>query len=193
MATFLIIYGTKQGQSKKIATYIREILSQANHGVDLYDIHQVPRDIELKKYDAVIIGAGVHMSGYTKALQRWVSHHRFGLFNKHAAFFSVCLGVLQNDPKVHEQERSIMQSFFTKTGWAPNHSAIFAGALPYSKYNWILKLIMHRIAKKAGTNTSMRRDYEFTDWNEVRQFALSFASSIRKTRERPSASLPLHP
>ena len=48
---------------------------------------------------------------------------------------------------------------------------MIAGTLAYSKYSWPMKLIMRRIARQAGQETDMRRDYEYTDWAQVDAYA----------------------
>jgi menaquinone-dependent protoporphyrinogen oxidase len=50
----------------------------------------------------------------------------------------------------------------------------------YSKYNWLLKRVMRRIVRKkeSGRYTDMSRDYEFTDFGEVRAFARDFGAAV---------------
>jgi menaquinone-dependent protoporphyrinogen oxidase len=50
-----------------------------------------------------------------------------------------------------------------------------AGALMYSKYNFLLKWIMKRIARKAGFDGPATRDYEFTNWPAVDRFVAELA------------------
>jgi menaquinone-dependent protoporphyrinogen oxidase len=52
-----------------------------------------------------------------------------------------------------------------------SHVEMIAGALSYSKYPLPLKWIMRKIAKTAGEDTDMSRDYEYTNWDQVRKFA----------------------
>jgi menaquinone-dependent protoporphyrinogen oxidase len=46
-----------------------------------------------------------------------------------------------------------------------------AGALKYSRYPLPLKWMMSRIARKAGQVTDMSSDYEYTDWQQVEDYA----------------------
>ena len=48
---------------------------------------------------------------------------------------------------------------------------MIAGALTYSKYPLPLKWLMRRIAGKVGEGTDISRDYEYTDWQQVAQYA----------------------
>ncbi|MNC94612.1 Protoporphyrinogen IX dehydrogenase [menaquinone] [compost metagenome] len=55
-----------------------------------------------------------------------------------------------------------------------------AGALPYSKYNWVKRWMMRRIVAKAGGDTDTSRDYEYTDWNDLRAFAKEFIQQSKR-------------
>ncbi len=83
--------------------------------------------------------------------------------------------MLQDDPKVRRELDEIVQHFLERTGWEPSRVKIVAGALPYSRYNWITKWVMRRIARKAGRETDPHQDYEYTDWEDLRRFAAEFA------------------
>jgi len=58
-----------------------------------------------------------------------------------------------------------------KTGWHPARVELVAGALPYSKYNFLIRYVMRRIAAKEGGDTDTSHDYEYTDWEAVDRFA----------------------
>ena len=53
---------------------------------------------------------------------------------------------------------------------------LVAGALLYSKYNFLIRFIMRRIAAQAGGDVDTSRDYEHTDWGAVDRFASQFAA-----------------
>ena len=53
-----------------------------------------------------------------------------------------------------------------------------AGAVPYTKYNWLKKWVMKRVVAKAGGGTDSTRDYEYTDWDDLRAFAREFAGRV---------------
>ena len=42
-----------------------------------------------------------------------------------------------------------------------------------------MKLVMKRIAKKEGADTDTSRDYEYTDWDAVAEFAKDFSHILR--------------
>ena len=68
--------------------------------------------------------------------------------------------------------------FLTETGWHPLHVAAVAGALMFSKYNFITRFVMKRIAEKAGKPVDTTRDYEFTDWTKLDRLIEELVRSI---------------
>ncbi|HEX4925072.1 MAG TPA: menaquinone-dependent protoporphyrinogen IX dehydrogenase [Bdellovibrionales bacterium] len=175
----LVLYGTKEGQTEKIARAIAAEIRRAGHVVDLIDAEEAPATFDPEDYDGAILGSPVHMSSFTPAVRAWVRSNGRALAKVPTAFFSVCLGILQKeDEKTQKAERQIVEDFFTKSGWRPQEWTIFAGALTYSKYDWFTRQIMKMIVSKAGGDTDSSRDYEYTDWSEVQRFAQKFATLV---------------
>ena len=84
-------------------------------------------------YDAVVVAASVHAGRYQRPVEQWVKAHAPALARKPAAFVSVCLGVLQHDPKVRRDLQAIVDRFIAVTGWRPAVVKFVAGALPYTR------------------------------------------------------------
>src|SRR5688572_15190484 len=169
MTRILVLYGTTQGQTAKIAEALAAELRARGTEADLVDAaaHNPAAD----DYAAVVVAASVHAGGYQRPVQRWVQAHAAALHGRPTAFVSVCLGVLQHDPGVDRELKAIIDRFLAATGWQPDVVKIVAGALPYTRYNWLTRVAMKRIVRKAGGDTDTSRDYEYTDWADVRRFA----------------------
>jgi menaquinone-dependent protoporphyrinogen oxidase len=60
-----------------------------------------------------------------------------------------------------------IDQFPSETGWRPKRVKAVGGALLYSRYNFFIRFIMKRIAKKNSMPTDTSRDYEYTDWNAI--------------------------
>lgn len=176
MSRILVIYGTTEGHTAKVARFIGETLRADGISTDVIEAPTAspsPND-----YDAVIVAASVHAGGYQRAVRRWVHANASALKQKPTAFVSVCLAVLQHEPKVKQELTTIADHFFSATGWHPGITKYVAGALPYSRYNWFTRWIMVRIVRKAGGDVDTSRDYEYTDWADLRIFAEEFARSL---------------
>lgn len=183
MARILILYDTSYGHTKKIAEIISSEIKKKNHFVEAVDVSMFPHEVCPDIYDGVIVGAAVYAGSYSGSIVRWVKANAEFLNKMPSAFFSVCLGILQDDPKVQKDLRNVIANFFKKTGWHPGRWSIFAGALAYTKYNFVIKWFMRRIAKKAGGSTDTSSDHEYTDWEEVSKFASDFCQSVTGTQK----------
>jgi menaquinone-dependent protoporphyrinogen oxidase len=186
MRRILILYGSTHGQTAKVAARMAETLRRRSLAVDV--IEAGTKACWPDGYDGIIVAASVHAGGYQKPVRRWVASCAGALNRKPTAFVSVCLGILQKDPKVQKELAAIAERFTAKSGWKPGVVKPVAGALQYTRYNWFLRRMMKRIVQKAGGDTDTTRDYEYTDWNDLRAFAEEFAGRVAaKERAGPVA------
>jgi len=169
MPRILVLYGTTEGQTRKIAEVLATEMRVRGADVDLADA-AVDRPVA-SAYAAVVVAASVHAGGYQRSVGRWLRANAVALRGRPTAFVSVCLGVLQHDPAVDRELKAIVDRFVEPTGWRPDLTKIVAGALPYTKYNWFTRWAMKRIVRKAGGDIDTSRDHEYTDWDDVRRFA----------------------
>jgi menaquinone-dependent protoporphyrinogen oxidase len=172
MTRILILYGTTDGQTEKIARFLAAELSVRGAIVDVCDAEQ--EDPHPEDYTGVLVAASIHAGGYQRAVVRWARAHAEALRPRRNAFISVCLGALQNDLHAREALRRIKQHFIGKTGWTPTQFKVVAGAVRYTRYGWLKRLVMRRIVRKAGGETDTTRDYEYTDWHALQLFAARF-------------------
>jgi menaquinone-dependent protoporphyrinogen oxidase len=187
MPRILVLYGSTHGQTAKIARYLAEVLRNEPHLVDIADAANWPPRPD--GYDAVIVAASVHARGYQRAVRRWVRRHVKTLNTKPTALVSVCLGVLQRDEAVQREVVAIPNRFADALGWRPSRVKVVAGALPYTHYNILTRWVMRRIVAKAGGDTDTTRDYEYTDWADIKTFAAEFAHLVSGAREPRTAAI----
>lgn len=175
MSRVLILYGTTDGHTGKVARFIATELRSHGAMVDVFNSENTSPDPSV--YSAVIVAASVHAGGYQRPVVGWVKSHARTLSTMPSAFVSVCLGVLQQDAKVIRELDAIITGFESVTGWTPERVKIISGALLYTRYGLVKRLVMRRISAKAGGDTDTSRDYEYTDWEDLRTFAESFMTS----------------
>jgi menaquinone-dependent protoporphyrinogen oxidase len=82
-------------------------------------------------------------------------------------------------PKPEAAQR-YLDKFLRRTGWQPQLTASFAGALKYSLYGPVKRRVMIVIVGLAGGNTDTTRDYEYTDWDAVERFAGAYAQRLKQ-------------
>ena len=178
MSRVLVVYGTTDGHTQKVADRIAKAIQEQGSSVDLINAKEISPTRVPERYDAVIVAASVHVGGYQPAVKRWVHLHATTLNGMRSAFVSVCLGVLESNPQAKAKLEDILQVFGTNTGWRPATTQLVAGAIPYTRYGFFKKWIMKRIARKAGGGTDTSRDYDYTDWVALERFAYDFGKNI---------------
>jgi menaquinone-dependent protoporphyrinogen oxidase len=174
MTRILILYGTTDGHTAKVAGFIGNELRSLGASVEVFDAGT--SNPNPAGYVGVIVAASVHAGGYQRSVVRWVRTHAEALRGGRTAFLSVCLGILQQSPKVISELSAIKSRFIARTRWTPTQFKIVAGALPYTRYGWLKRIIMRRIVRKVGGATDTAHDHEYTDWHDLRAFAGSFYS-----------------
>lgn len=187
MSNVLIVYATGEGQTAKIARHIAATLNGAGHTTELLDAasHRTPLDLE--RFQVVVVGGPVHAGGYPRSLVRFVREHRRLLESVRAVFFSVSLAVLSRTSDGRAQTLQVVDAFVKRTGWRPERVELFAGALPYTKYNFVTRFIMRRIVAKEGGDVDTSRDYEYTDWSAVERFARGLVEADAADRSAGAA------
>ncbi|MGM0545432.1 MAG: flavodoxin domain-containing protein [Bacteroidota bacterium] len=164
----LIVYGTTEGQTRKICEYLRDKAVDDGHEVTVLD--STAADIDPGGFDAVIIGGSLHAEKYQTSVLHYVREHHQMLNKMPTGFLSVSLAAIHDDPQYQKELEEITGKFLEKTGWDPMFVEQVAGALRYTKYSFWKKFIMRMIAQKSGGSTDTSHDVEYTDWNQVKWF-----------------------
>ena len=177
MTKILIPYGTTEGQTAKIAEVIADVIRGHGGEVEAVDIREVPDPIP-GGYDAVIVGASIHMSQHDKRVVKFVQQNRDLLDRLPSAFFSVSLAAHGDT----EEAEGYVGRFEQQTGWRPATIALFSGALLYTHYGFVKRHLMKKIAhdKPGHLGTDTSRDYVYTEWDGVKQFAEDFLTDSAK-------------
>lgn len=178
MANVLIVHASRHGQTAAIAQRMGVALGARGHDVELLDAAHPQPALELERFEGVIVGSPIYVGKYLPPIVRWVREHRALLERVPSAFFSVNLAIASRTSDGLAETQPIADAFFAKTGWRPARVALLAGALPYTRYNFLIRFVMRRIAGKAGGDTDTSRDHEYTDWAAVERFAAEFAAAL---------------
>ena len=187
----LILYGTTEGQTRKIAHFMEAILQNAGHHVTIADTATNPP--APTAYDAILIGSSIHMHKYQSAAKHYIKKHLDELNNMPGAFFSVSLAVASGLAEENLGVQKITNDFLEQTGWKPMMVTQIAGALKYTEYDYFKRLVMKMISKKEGGATDTSQDYEYTDWEEVTKFVNEFLERASQSPEGTSSKPQIHP
>jgi menaquinone-dependent protoporphyrinogen oxidase len=176
----LIVYGTKYGQTAKIARRLAEIIMARGEIATTINADGVPSNLVLTAFDGVIVGGSVIAGKHQRSVRRFVLDHRDALDSMPCAFFSVSASAGSSTERGRADAQRCIDEFLRDTGWRPDTSQAIAGAIEYRKYNPLLRWFMKQISKRNGGPTDTSRDYELTDWSEVQRFVDRFVTMLRR-------------
>ena len=174
----LIVYGTSENHTKKVALFVEKILIKGRH--DVVTSNSAIKPIAPDNFDFIIIACSVHFGKYKPAIQNYISQHVTVLNNKPSAFYSVSLAAIASSNADQREAEMYMADVLNKTKWKPMFSIHIEGALKYSSYHFFKRILMKSIAKKKGLPTNIKVDHEFTNWEKIDQFTLNI---IQKTEQ----------
>jgi menaquinone-dependent protoporphyrinogen oxidase len=178
MPRVLVVYGSTDGQTRRIAERMTAVLVSQGQEAEIVDSAAPLAEVAPGDFDAALVLGSVRMGKHQQALADFVGKFRLELDAIPNAFISVSLSAARNKPSAQREVAKTFQHFVTRTGWLPNARLAIAGALPYSRYTLRIRLVMKFISWMTGGDTDTSRDYEYTDWQLVEDFARRFASAL---------------
>lgn len=168
-----ILYLTRDGQTKKIAERIADQLSDCTI-INLRE-QAVVSSVNFANFDQIIIGASIRYGHFDPLLEKFIGQHFALLNSKKSAFFSVNLTARKanrNTPETNAYTRKLL----ARIAWRPDFVEVFAGALFYPRYGFFDKMMIRFIMTITKGDTDTSREYEYTDWQKVDQFARLFVN-----------------
>lgn len=144
----------------------------------MLNVNEIPAPFDLDEFDAVLVGASIHVGKHQAAIGEFVRNNLEAVTDRPTAFFQLSLSSAVTSEARQAEAARYVEEFLEETGWQPDRIGCFGGALRYSKYGFLKRLMMKQIAKDATGDTDPSRDYEYTDWLEVEAFANDFAAFV---------------
>jgi menaquinone-dependent protoporphyrinogen oxidase len=183
-----VFCATTEGQTHRIAAEIAAVLREQGFISDVHCLSESMPTIDWKNVRGVVVGASIHAGRHQRVAADFVTREAQHLSARPSAFFSVSLSAASRNPAEVDAVRGLARNFLRQTRWQPNRVFSVAGKLAYSRYGFFTRQLMRLIAWREGAPTDASRDYEFTDWKAVRQFALDVATDVM--RDDTSAHYP---
>ena len=158
----LLLYGTTEGQTRKIAEYVSSELHADE--VMLVDVVDTPPDLDLESFGAVILAGSLHAHHYQHPLVNFARHHHEGLNQIPSLFISVSLTAAGHEPDDLKGLTTCAEAFVADTGWTPAQTLHVAGAFRFTEYDFFKGWVMRLIAKEKKVEVDPHQDLELTDW-----------------------------
>lgn len=164
----VIFYHTTDGQTLKIAN---ALASEIQHDVELISLSNQAVNFaeKLANADQVVLGASIRYGHFNPLVYQFIEQHWQTLNQKRSAFFSVNLTARKANRKTPETN-VYTRKFLARIKWQPTWVEVIAGALFYPRYKLLDRLCIQFIMKITKGETDASREYEYTDWEQVKQF-----------------------
>ena len=176
-----VFFASTEGQTALIAIRLAQVLHEQGLDSEAIDVSTPEAEtIDWSRVRGALVGASLHVGKHQKSAMRVVHQHAPDLNAVPSAFFSVSLAAAsKNPPEVAEAER-LARAFPAAHGWTPRFVLSVAGRLAYREYNFLIRFVIKRIAKKEGGPTDTSRDHELTNWADVEHLAREMATAIQR-------------
>lgn len=171
---FLLIYGTTEGQTRKIAEFVATRLKNLKHEAELLDSSRRLIDLDISAYDAVIIAGSVHQRKHQESVANFVIAHRGQLEKLPVLLISVSLSIAFDGGDGEAQ--IYVDKFVEHTGFKPTSKLLVAGALRFDEYDYFMEQIVEFVVLK--DQDKITGDKEFTDWSKLTDDVGGFASAV---------------
>jgi len=159
----LVGYASTQGQTRKIARHVADLLADRGHAVELLALEEAD-DLDTGRFDRAILAASVHVGHYQRALVAFAEGARDWLNAHPVLFLSVSLAAAGHDAEEWRAIDRIAEDMAQATGWSPSQVVQVAGAYAPSRYDVFTRFTMRRIIAAKDPEADLSQDKEYTDW-----------------------------
>ncbi|MDJ1017280.1 MAG: flavodoxin domain-containing protein [Paracoccaceae bacterium] len=163
---FAIIYGTTEGQTRKVCRFIQNTLLEDGHASELLQATD-SESTDLTHVDAVIAAGSVHAGLYQKELTDFVTTHANAMGYLPNMFVSVSLTAAGDDAEEWQGLEDTVKRMRVETGWEPGRVIHVAGAFKFGEYDFLKYWAMRWIESQKETNVKAGTDMEYTDWEKL--------------------------
>jgi menaquinone-dependent protoporphyrinogen oxidase len=174
----LILYGTTEGQTRKIAQFAAETLRAHGDEITLVDAADARGKIEPSLFDGAILAASIHAQKYQPQVVAFARAHQIALSAMPATFISVSLSAAGTDPEDLEGIAKCASGFLAETGWQKAEIHHVAGAFRFSEYDFFKNWMMRLIARSKKVKPKAGEDLELTDWAELGHIVEAFRARL---------------
>lgn len=177
MTSILVVYGTGEGQTAKVAARIESVLGDRGFDVTTRHVFETTEG-GIDGFDAVLVGSSVNNRQHQPEVVEFVERHADALATVPSGFFQLSLASAASSRWARDGAFGFVEELTESTGWEPDRVGLFAGALRYSQYGRAQRVPFKLGAIVMGLDSDTSQDYEYTDWDDVERFATEFGAFV---------------
>jgi len=187
MSKVLILYGTRYGTTKGISDEIEKIIQQKgittkSYNLEEYNIKEIP---PVQEYDGIIIGSGIKIKRWTKAVKKFVNKRKSELKKMQSTLgFYVCCGVAAKKKDISKAINDYITSKLQKLGIQPALIDAFGGCYDLTEGSPITgmtrKIVIAIMKDEEGIENPEGKKHDYRDWEQIKDFANKFGELLKK-------------
>ena len=171
----VILYGTTEGQTRKIAETVAAQLRDLGHGVRLIDTADKRTAPDRSGADRVILAAPVHERRHPEAFEITLTAAKDALAARPTLMLSVSLKAAF--PEGQEEAEDYLIEMKMRTGLDPSAEMLVAGAVRPGSYDYFQSQIVRHVALNGQDVALSDGVQEFTDWPALAERVEAFVQS----------------
>jgi len=184
MSKVLILYGTRYGTTKEISDEIEKVIRDNGIITESFNLKEVnSKNIPpLDQYDGIIVGTGIKMGMWTKAVKNFIHKRKNELKKKQASLaFYVCCGEAQKD--INTAIEKYINPRLEKAGIQSALIDAFGGAYDLREGSplsgMMRKIVIGIMKEERGVEDPEGKLYDYRDWEQIRSFADQYVTVLK--------------
>lgn len=189
-----VLYGASNNHTRVIDERVADHLRACGFPVQMHSVWGLEQ-FHLTHCCAAVLVARVQQGKHEEAMVDFVKAHRSELDRLPVAFISATVSDAPAQPPPDAPEtlgqfegdvQVAPNPFFAETGWHPTRIKSFAGAISYTRYNFLVRIAMKLLAPKGGARTGTGRDRQQAGWDALDAFVNDFVREIQEAESPPA-------
>jgi menaquinone-dependent protoporphyrinogen oxidase len=170
----MIVYGTVEGQSRRVAEFAAKVACETGLEVQLLDTADSDSRPSFEGVDRIVAAASVHQRRHPELFEVFVALHCKSLAARSTMMLSISLSAAF--PEKLEEAQDYLDEMKMRTGLRPTAEMLVPGAIRGASYDYFETQVLRHVVLRGSDAACDLRDREFTDWAALRAELEAFYS-----------------